>query len=66
MKITPVHIIDEKCYRVYVIFNTTKQQVGKDYCYSDKKSQNEQWLNCLRYAREIESQVEYGKNNNND
>jgi len=61
MIVHPMHVVSENCYRVYIIHEGLTQQVGSDFSYSDTTGQEEVWLNCLRFAREIEDQLEYYK-----
>ena len=63
MIVQPIHVVSENCYRVYIIHEGLRQQVGRDFCYSDLSGQEEVWLNCLKFAREIEDQLEYHKDN---
>lgn len=56
----PVHNIEESCYRVYILNDGLKQQVGVDFTYNEKNQENT-WLKCLTYAKEIEDQLEYYK-----
>tara|TARA_Y100000361_G_C11054456_1_gene287090 strand:- start:452 stop:643 length:192 start_codon:yes stop_codon:yes gene_type:complete len=60
MKIKPVHHPEEECYRVYVIEKGLRQQVGTDFMYNEE-NQESKWVDCLRYAKEIEDQLEYYK-----
>ena len=62
MIVQPIHIISENCYRVYIIHGGLRQQVGKDFYYSDLSRQEEVWLKCLRFAKEIEDQLEHYEN----
>jgi hypothetical protein len=63
MIVQPMHVVSENCYRVYIIHEGLRQQVGRDFCYSDLSGQEKVWLNCLKFAREIEDQLEYYKDN---
>tara|TARA_R100001163_G_scaffold2548_1_gene3958 strand:+ start:2568 stop:2759 length:192 start_codon:yes stop_codon:yes gene_type:complete len=60
MKVKPVHSIEDDCYRVYIISEGLRQQVGSDFFYT-KENQEEKWISCLNYAKEIEDQLEYYK-----
>lgn len=59
MIVKPMHIVSENCYRVYIIHEGLRQQVGQDFCYADLSKQEETWLKCLKFAKEIEDQLEY-------
>ena len=60
MKVRPVHSSEDSCYRVYILTGDLKQQVGSDFTYNET-NQEEKWIACLNYAREIEGQLEYYK-----
>tara|TARA_Y100001938_G_scaffold142191_1_gene213045 strand:+ start:69 stop:260 length:192 start_codon:yes stop_codon:yes gene_type:complete len=58
MKVRPIHNAEENCYRVYIIGKDLRQQVGADFTYSEE-NQEERWIACLSYAKEIEEQLQY-------
>jgi len=60
MKVKPIHDIHESCYRVYIINEGLRQQVGSDFTYNEE-NQEKKWIDCLNYAKEIEDQLEYYK-----
>lgn len=64
MIVKPIHIVSENCYRVYIIHEGLRQQVGKDFVYSDLSKQQEAWIDCLRFATGIEDQLEYYEDKN--
>ena len=59
MIVKPMHVISDNCYKVYIIHEGLRQQIGKDFHYADLEEQKEVWGACLRFAREIENQLEY-------
>jgi len=59
MIVKPIHVISENCYRVYIVHEGLRQQVGKDFSYADLGEQEKVWIKCLKFAREIEDQLEY-------
>jgi hypothetical protein len=60
MKVAPVHSADDNCYRVYILSQGLRQQVGSDFSYNEK-NQEKKWIDCLNYAKEIEEQLQYYK-----
>ena len=60
MRVKPIHDINESCYRVYIINERLRQQVGSDFTYNEE-DQEEKWIEVLNYAKEIEEQLEYYK-----
>tara|TARA_R110000782_G_scaffold227092_2_gene313870 strand:+ start:142 stop:336 length:195 start_codon:yes stop_codon:yes gene_type:complete len=64
MIVQPLHNVSENCYRIYIIHKGLRQQVGEDFHYTDKDKQEKAWLRCLRFAREIEDQIEHDKDKN--
>ncbi len=64
MIVQPLHNVSENCYRVYIIHEGLRQQIGNDFSYSSKEDQEKTWLKCLRFAREIEDQLEHDENKN--
>ena len=60
MKIRPVHVPEDDCYRVYLIGKGLRQQVGSDFVYTED-TQDDTWIKCLSYAKELEDQLEYYK-----
>jgi hypothetical protein len=62
MIITPVHVPEDDCYRVYLVSKGLRQQVGTDFTYTGN-TQDKAWIDCLSYAKELEDQLKYYKDN---
>ena len=60
MRITPVHVPEDDCFRVYLVSKGLRQQVGSDFTYTED-TQSDTWITCLSYAKELEDQLEYYK-----
>ena len=39
MRIKPVHVPEDDCYRVYLIGKGLRQQVGSDFTYTEEKQE---------------------------
>ena len=63
MIVKPLHNVSENCYRVYIIHEGLRQQIGDDFSYTDG-GQEKAWLRCLRFARGIEDQLDYYEDKN--
>ena len=64
MIVKPLHNVSENCYRIYIIHDGLRQQIGDDFSYTNEEEQEKAWLKCLKFAREIEDQLEYYEDKN--